>query len=465
MSRVTATTGPLWPRLGRLLGSLVEWPIRRKFAQSHIYQLQSPQAQSVLHRAQAKLAAGDELLLAGLGLSGHNSGASLIRATQSAGIEFLASDEEERFTGIKHYSKFPEHSLRVFEQRLQLLGKQPRDVDAWCLSWDYIAFGKTSATTLAEQLPFSWRNALPGANSALPYFETQYGARSSAERLTEMFQLGSSPVFIAMPHHGNHAAFPYAVSPFAHDGEPTLVLVIDGMGDRGSVSIYRGDRDGLHLLYCNESVVDSLGVFYTTISSTQGGWTCLSSEGRYMGAAAWGDGNRLSNKFYRLLRELLHFGQNGAVLANRKLANWQNSGELDPYQPALAQLIGPPIPQDQMWNPDAVLNVDDVDHAEVTQDRVDLAAATQLVFEDALAHILDHWIRTTGIDRLVISGGAALNCVANMQMLDCFDRRWYQRHLGRDTQLQLWVPPVPGDAGVSIGAACQFAFAAGAKSG
>ena len=42
-------------------------------------------------------------------------------------------------------------------------------------------------------------------------------------------------------------------------------------------------------LYCNDSMFHSLGAFYSVISSTQGGWTWLSSEGRYMGAAAWGD--------------------------------------------------------------------------------------------------------------------------------------------------------------------------------
>ena len=55
-------------------------------------------------------------------------------------------------------------------------------------------------------------------------------------------------------------------------------------------------------LYCNDSMFDSLGAFYSVISSTQGGWTWLSSEGRYMGAAAWGDMNRASNPYYARLQ-------------------------------------------------------------------------------------------------------------------------------------------------------------------
>jgi Predicted carbamoyl transferase, NodU family len=64
--------------------------------------------------------------------------------------------------------------------------------------------------------------------------------------------------------------------------------VIDGTGDQGSISLYVAKDGAMRRLYCNDSVFDSLGAFYSTISSTQGGWTWLSSEGRYMGAAAWG---------------------------------------------------------------------------------------------------------------------------------------------------------------------------------
>lgn len=111
-----------------------------------------------------------------------------------------------------------------------------------------------------------------------------------------------------------------------------------------------------------------------------------------------------------------------------------------------------------MWNPDAVLDVNSIQHSEITRDRVDVAAATQLVFEDCLFHIVDHMIRTTRSDQLVMSGGTALNGLANMKLLDRFDRQWYKRNLGRDTFLKLWVPPTTGDAGVVIGAAYSIAL-------
>ena len=63
--------------------------------------------------------------------------------------------------------------------------------------------------------------------------------------------------------------------------------------------------------------------------------------------------------------------------------------------------------------PDAVLRVDDLEHADASTARVDLAAAT-VVFEDVLFHVVDNLIRTTGSDQLVLTGGTALNCLANM---------------------------------------------------
>ena len=68
---------------------------------------------------------------------------------------------------------------------------------------------------------------------------------------------------------------------------------------------------------------------------------------------------------------------------NGELANWHRGGSLRPYRKKLAEILGPPVLPDQMWNPDQVLRVEDIEHAPVTRDRVDKAAATQMLFEDA----------------------------------------------------------------------------------
>ena len=118
-----------------------------------------------------------------------------------------------------------------------------------------------------------------------------------------------------------------------------------------------------------------------------------------MGAAAWGDMNRASNPYYARLRDVLQLGDGGEVRINRAMANWYCDPFDHPYKPALSAILGKPLRPDQLWNPDAVLRVEDIHHRPDTKDRLDKAAATQLVFEDAMIHVTDHLLRVTGASR------------------------------------------------------------------
>jgi carbamoyltransferase len=179
--------------------------------------------------------------------------------------------------------------------------------------------------------------------------------------------------------------------------------------------------------------------------------------------------DRASNRYYARLKEVLHFGSEGEVRLNRAMANWYCDPFNHPYKTALIDILGEPLKPDQLWNPDAVLRVEDIHHRPDTRDRLDKAAATQLVFEDAMIHVVDHLLRSTGANRLVLTGGVALNAVGNMRLLEHFDEAWFaksrERSRERKTRLHLWVPPTPGDPGVTIGAAWLFAHLAGAPRG
>lgn len=434
--------------------------LRYRFAQCNIHCGDSETAQEQFRQLQARVAGGETCYVVGLGVSGHNAGVSLIAVSRDRGIELISNDEEERFTAQKHCAEFPEHALGELVRRLAARGLTVADVALWATSWDYARCAALATRGLVEELPASWKLVRAGSVPKWDFVTRGRQARISRDRLSKQLGLDPFPPLVMLPHHENHASFAYAASPFASGPGKTMITVIDGWGDHGAISHYLGENGALTHLYSNQSLADSLGVFYSVISSTQGGWTTLSSEGRYMGAVAWGDTDRLTNPYYRRLREILRFEDDGQVLVNRRLVNWQNAGEREPYTPALARMIGPPISQDRMWNPDAVLNVDNIQHSEITRSRVDLAAATQLVFEDALFHIVDHLIRTTGSDRLILSGGTALNGLVNMRLLERYDEAWYERNLGCETRLHLWVPPTPGDAGVTIGAAYSAALRA-----
>ena len=429
------------------------------------HQLGSAFAGTRIARVRAKLARGETVYLAGLGAPGtHNSGVALVEVTQASGPRLILNNEEERFSGNKHTTEYPRASIDAMVATLRGMGRDIGDIDAWLTSWDYPTLAGTLARAVLEEMPQS-----------LKLLRATEAAGFDARRLDQMTrtpkilarQLGlAEPVpLICLPHHDNHAWFSFAASPFADDGSPVAIAVLDGTGDQGSISLYVVENGAMRRLYCNDSMFDSLGAFYSVISSTQGGWTWLSSEGRYMGAAAWGDTDRTSNPYYARLREVLQFGANGEVKINRAMANWYSDPFDNPYKKPLIDILGTPLKPDQLWNPDAVLRVEDIHHRPDTRDRLDKAAATQLVFEDAMVHVVDHLLRITGASRLVLTGGVALNATGNMRLLEYFDEAWFVQAQQRPAHLRLWVPPVPGDPGVTIGAGWLFAHLAGAPRG
>ncbi|HKN08301.1 MAG TPA: carbamoyltransferase N-terminal domain-containing protein, partial [Pseudomonadota bacterium] len=424
----------------------------RFYAGKQIFSATSGYATERLQTIRTMLERGETVYLAGIGPAGlHNSGVALIEVSREHGPAIICNNEEERFSGKKHSTEFPGHALQSLQTTMQRIGIGPERVAAWLATWDYASFAATMSRTILEEFPANLGLLRMRETPILNASQLDPATRGP-RHLGQALGLPAPVPIIGMPHHDNHAWFSFAVSPFAHSDAPVMISVLDGTGDLGAISLYVAQGGAMRRLRCNDSVFDSLGTFYGVISSTQGGWTWLSSEGRYMGAAAYGDGDRASNKVYAQLRDILSLQPEGQVYLNRALANWQCDLFERPYTSELVRIMGEPIPSKDMWNPDAVLRVEEIAHGPDTQERVDKAAATQLVFEDALIHIIDFFVRQTGSDRLVLTGGTALNAIGNMRLLEHFDEAYYARVLNKRTRLHVWVPPVPNDAGVTLGA-------------
>lgn len=466
--RVVGRVGPKRPRLARHVERF--WlPVFRALIRSWGFvELDSRAGRSRLVALRQAIEEGREVYVLGFGVGFHNAGAALVRVSPQGTVELVCNEEEERYTAIKHCTAYPERSVATIAARLSQLGIPTTDVLACVSNWEYakamVTFG---VRPMLEEAPASMTGRLTRGLDDVASPEAGSLLRRSCRRLAEQLGVPGHMPVVQVRHHDSHACFSYAVSPFAGEQESVIVIVLDGSGDDASTSLYEAREGKLTLLDAHGSnPFDSLGTLYGMLSSTQGGWPMLSSEGRYMGASAWGEGDRLANRYYRSLRHLVHLGPDGEVCLNRALINWTRAGMARPYGKELVEILGEPISAEKMWHPDAVLNVEDVRHPEVTRERVDKAAAVQMVFEDALVHTVEGLIRRTGSHRLVLTGGTALNCVANMRLLECFDERWYERQLGRSqTRLHLWVPPTPGDAGTPMGAAYAFAMRAGARRG
>src|SRR6266702_3865576 len=77
----------------------------------------------------------------------------------------------------------------------------------------------------------------------------------------------------------------------------------------------------------------------------------------------------------------------------------------------------------------------------VTQREMDLARSVQVVTEEIMLRMANRAHRETGLDRLCLAGGVALNCVGNGRIL----REGPFKHL--------WIQPAAGDAGGALGVA------------
>src|SRR3984893_2434854 len=430
--------GPLHPKLGAAGFRAARWLSARLMAAAGFHQLGSDFADQRIAVVRERLQRGETIYLAGLGAPGmHNSGVALVEVTRAGGPRLIVNNEEERFSGNKHTTEYPRLSIDAMVATLRGMGSEAGDIAAWLPTWDYPTLIATLARAVIEEAPHSLK-LLRNTNAAAFDGRRLEQMTRTPKILGKQLGLAARVPLICMPHHDNHAWFSFAASPFADGDEPVAIAVLDGTGDRGSISLYVVQAGAMRQLYCNDSMFDSLGAFYSVISSTQGGWTWLSSEGRYMGAAAWGDMNRASNSYYARLREVLHFGDGGDIRLNRALANWYAAPFENPYHRALADIIGEPLKPAQLWNPDAVLRVEDIEHRSDTQDRLDKAAATQLVFEDAMLPVVDHLLRITGANRLVLTGGVALNAVGIMKLLEHLGDAWFAKNQQRSARLHLW---------------------------
>ena len=79
--------------------------------------------------------------------------------------------------------------------------------------------------------------------------------------------------------------------------------------------------------------------------------------------------------------------------------------------------------------------------APITQREMDIAASIQAVTEEVVLRMARHAHEITGMNKLTMAGGVALNCVANGRVLreGPFD--------------EIWIQPAAGDAGGALGAA------------
>jgi carbamoyltransferase len=323
--------------------------------------------------------------------------------------KLVAFVEEERLVRVKHANAtFPERSI---EYCLQAAGIGFGDLDAivcehdmdLILSHDPDMEPYRRTFTAHPDLQARHREIFEGAKGRFLDFSSKNGIRKA----------------VFAPHHHTHLATAYYGSGF----DEALVLSIDGRGDTQSAIIAHGVEGEMRVLD-EVPLPNSLGLLYAGVTKFLG-YTPFDGEGTVMGLAAYGEDN------YRdFFDELV--GRVGHRFAVRPDAAFNEL--IDPLCKGIRSPLEAKFGAPRLFHPDPRNGVDE-----------NIAASLQACVERAVADYLRHYIEVTGVRKLCIAGGVALNSKMNGQLF---------RMLGLE---DIYAFPVAGDAGCAIGAAMWYA--------
>jgi len=343
------------------------------------------------------------LRILGIVCDTHDSGIALLQD----GVPALVL-EEERFSRQKHTFKFPLLSLEAAFAELKLgIG----DIDVMTTPWDTRQLRRTFTKAVLGHLPASLSLLRPGANTAQDggiVFLTTW----LKYELRRRFGFARLPPIVQVGHHDAHAAIFFA-SPF----EEAAVLVMDGFGDVAATSAYVGSGNRLDCRW-RGSFFDSLGMLYSLVTYHLG--FAPFEEGTVMALAACG-GDTYAARF----KDLVRFEKGGQFSLNPDYLRHDRYGQIRPFTRKFLDIFGPPRRRDEP----------------ITDRHRDLAFALQATTEDTVLHVVRALAASHPSRNLCLTGGVALNCVANARIL-------------RDTDYRrVWVPPCASDTGAPLGSA------------
>jgi carbamoyltransferase len=230
-------------------------------------------------------------------------------------------------------------------------------------------------------------------------------------------------------HHPAHLASAFFVSPF----DEAAICAIDGFGDFVSTSWAVGRGTRLKVIK-RVFFPHSLGLLYLALTQYLG-FPKYGDEYKVMGLAAYGE-----PAFVPQIRRLVKLLPEGRFEIDLSYFRHHTEGvsvtwdDTEPtigpvFTSRLEALLGPA----RRWD-------------EPVQPRHEaIAASLQLVFEDAVFHVLRALFARTGLPRLCLAGGCAMNSVANGKIREQTPFR------------EVFIQPGAGDNGTALGAALYVA--------
>ncbi len=352
----------------------------------------------------------------------HDAAAALLRDGQ-----LIAAAEEERFTRVKHDFSFPKSAIQFC---LDTAGIRGSDVD-------YVAFFEKPfrkfdriLMTVLQTYPLSYKVF---RESMITWMidKLWVGATISAE-------LGiPKDRVLFCEHHLSHAASAFLCSPF----DESAILTVDGVGEwvTGTWGVGRGNHIDLRK---QMEFPHSLGLLYSAFTAFLG-FEVNEGEYKVMGMAPYGQ-PRYVDKVWKLIRQ----DPDGSFSLDMDYFSFHHSTDRT-FNRRFVDLFGEPRPPKMLFftaesgfpsyfgAPPG--NYDEL--CKLNQHYADIAASIQKVTEEVLLGMARSIHKETGMKRLCIAGGVALNSVANSRIL---------RETGFE---ELFIQPSAGDGGGALGAA------------
>jgi carbamoyltransferase len=352
----------------------------------------------------------------------HDAAAALLRDG-----ELIAASEEERFSRKKHDSDFPRLAIRYC---LETAGISAGDLD-YVVFYEkpFVKFERILTTSL-QVVPKSWK---------------VFGDAMTTWLLDKLWvknlirqELGlPSERILFSEHHLSHAASTFLCSPF----DEAAILTIDGVGEWATATMGRGKGSQIKLLR-EIRFPHSVGLLYSAFTAFLG-FEVNEGEYKVMGMAPYGS-PRYVDKVYKLIK----LDSDGSFWLDMDYFCFHHSST-QTYNRKFTDLFGEPRdPSWKFFTPSSgypsyfepkPTNYDEL--AVKNQYYADVAASIQQVTEEIVLKMVTALHAETGLDRLCLAGGVALNSVANGRII-------------KETPIRdIFIQPAAGDGGGALGAA------------
>ncbi|OIO40398.1 hypothetical protein AUJ10_03335 [Candidatus Pacearchaeota archaeon CG1_02_31_27] len=330
----------------------------------------------------------------------HDASAALLKDGK-----IVAAAQEERFTRKKHDTSFPINSINYC---LKSQNISVRNIDyIGFYEKPIIKFERVLSQHL-DMFPLSFKTFL----SSTPSWLNE--KLRVIKKIKKSLKYNKDVLFIE--HHLAHAAS-FLISPF----KKAAIVTIDGVGEWTTTTYGVGNEEEIKLIK-EIKFPHSLGLLYSTLTAYLG-FSVNNSEYKVMGLSAYGEMDKNKNPYYQKLKKIIDVREDGSYKLDMSYFVYHYADRMPSKK--LCGLLDGPVRKNE----------------EITKRYKDIAAAVQLIYEEVLFKILNYVYKETKQENLILSGGCALNSVANGKIV-------------KNTKFKrIWSQPDPGDGGTSIGVA------------